>query len=122
MPYKNIEDHKAYQKKYQKEWYKKNKKKHIKNSSILRDKYMKIGYEYINRFKTINGCAKCSECHVACLEFHHRDSAEKDFEISWAIKNGYSLKRIKQEMKKCDVLCSNCHKKLHWEERESNKK
>jgi hypothetical protein len=28
---------------------------------------------------------------------------------------GYSQKLVLEEMEKCDVLCANCHKKIHWE-------
>jgi hypothetical protein len=61
-------------------------------------------------------CIKCSEDHPACLEFHHRNPSEKDFLISQAVAK-CSLKRIQAEIAKCDVLCSNCHRKLHWETR-----
>lgn len=122
MSYKNIEDHKAYQKKYQKEWYKKNRKKHIKNASQARARHVKETYQYTNAFKEQQGCTNCKENHIACLEFHHKDASIKEFEISWAIKAGYGLERIKKEISKCIVLCSNCHKKLHWQERELKKR
>jgi len=121
MPYKNIEDHKAYQKKYQKEWYKRNKKQHIRNANRLKIKHAEEAYKYTNDFKQQQGCLNCKENHIACLEFHHKDASTKEFEISWAINAGYGLERIKAEIEKCSVLCSNCHKKLHWKERESKK-
>ncbi len=61
-------------------------------------------------------CVRCGEDHPSCLEFDHRIPAEKDFPISTAYCS-LSLERIKAEIQKCDVLCSNCHRKRHWDER-----
>lgn len=59
-------------------------------------------------------CQTCGENHPACLDFHHRDPKEKDFDISHAIDVGVSDELIAVEVAKCDVLCRNCHTKLHW--------
>lgn len=59
-------------------------------------------------------CQICgyNKCNGA-LEFHHISSSLKEFQVS---KNG--LKKfddsIKCEIDKCMILCSNCHKELHW--------
>lgn len=62
---------------------------------------------------------KCQICgynkYIGALEFHHRDPKEKDFSIGY---KGYtrSWKRVKKELDKCDLLCSNCHKEMHASE------
>jgi 5-methylcytosine-specific restriction endonuclease McrA len=60
-------------------------------------------------------CQKCGydKC-VSALEFHHLDPNEKDFNIS---KSGHSRswERVKNELDKCVLLCSNCHKETHEE-------
>ena len=33
----------------------------------------------------------------------------------------WSLDRIKSEAAKCDILCANCHRKLHYDEKHGNK-
>jgi hypothetical protein len=43
----------------------------------------------------------------------NRDKAEKSFNIGDMARRPSSKKRIIDEMKKCDVLCVNCHAKLH---------
>lgn len=59
---------------------------------------------------------KCQICGydkcLRALEFHHVDASEKDFNISANIKK-MSLDRIKNELNKCVLLCSNCHKEVH---------
>lgn len=62
----------------------------------------------------------CGEKHIAVLQFHHLNPEEKDFEISLAIGKNWSKQRIIDEMKKCIILCANCHLKLHWELRNQN--
>ena len=61
-------------------------------------------------------CKLCPETHPACLDFHHRDGTRKEFNIG--VANGtVSLKRIMKEVAKCDILCANCHRKLHAAEK-----
>lgn len=57
---------------------------------------------------------KCKECgyagHPAALNFHHRDPSTKSFELS---ANGLLLAARWDEVKKCDLLCANCHSIRH---------
>ena len=56
---------------------------------------------------------KCKRCgysaHPAALEFHHRSG--KDFAIGQVANKSWSV--IVKELKKCDLLCSNCHRIEH---------
>lgn len=86
-----------------------------------RDKYnrawretRKVKKAWIDSLKV--QCTRCPETHIACLEFHHRNPVEKDFLLSLAVAR-YSLIRIKAEAAKCDIICANCHRKLHYEEK-----
>ena len=57
-------------------------------------------------------CINCNESHVALLDFHHLDPSKKETTIS---RLHYSRKKIIEEAKKCVVLCSNCHRRLHYD-------
>jgi len=61
---------------------------------------------------------KCENCGYnkfqGALEFHHRDPTEKDFQLSKARSWTFN-ERVKNELDKCQILCSNCHKELHNE-------
>ena len=69
-----------------------------------------------------NGYGKCFLCGydvcVWAIEYHHRDSATKSFNIStWLSQKACVFENqqiIKQELNKCDVLCANCHRELHY--------
>jgi hypothetical protein len=58
-------------------------------------------------------CNKCNEDDIACLDFHHLDPLEKDAAVG-QIARKVSTKRLLEEIAKCEVLCSNCHRKLHY--------
>ena len=60
-------------------------------------------------------CIKCGyNKSNAALEFHHRDSSTKDFVVS---ANGLARawSTVKAELDKCDLLCANCHREVHYE-------
>src|SRR5271169_3015483 len=97
---------------YHQRWYVKNKENHkAVVAAALRSRTEKF-----HLFKSTLKCKNCPESHPACLEFHHRNPAEKEFNITQAWRLGYSWKRILKEIEKCDVLCANCHRKLHWKD------
>lgn len=58
-------------------------------------------------------CCICgySKCNAA-LEFHHLNPNEKDFGIA---SKGYTRawNKVKEELDKCILVCSNCHRELH---------
>lgn len=60
-------------------------------------------------------CERCSynKCDAA-MEFHHIDPSQKDFSISH-IKLTKFCNKAKKELDKCILLCSNCHREVHFE-------
>ena len=68
--------------------------------------------DHILNVKT-EGCLFCNEKTPCCLDFHHVNRKDKKFLISQSISNGHSIKDILEEMLKCIVVCSNCHRKIH---------
>ena len=77
------------------------------NSQKRRLKVKQLAVEYKGGKCEICGYSKC----LAALEFHHLDSKEKDFNITTG--NNKSWKRIKLELDKCQLVCSNCHREIH---------
>lgn len=64
---------------------------------------------------------KCKRCGYdkcqAAFDFHHRDPSEKEFTLAHLKTTAFNDK-IKKELDKCDLLCANCHREVHWEEKE----
>lgn len=66
-------------------------------------------------------CEECGENHPACLQFHHINPEEKSFSLSTktlAATIQFPWEVILEELKKCKLLCANCHAKHHsvWKE------
>ena len=62
--------------------------------------------EFIREYKVSVGCKDCGyNEHHAALEFDHI-SDNKEINVC----NAKSIARAKKEIKKCEVVCSNCHK------------
>lgn len=65
----------------------------------------------INEYKTTVGCP-CGEKEACCLDFHHVNQ-DKESSIAQLTSEQASWERIELEIKKCIVVCSNCHRKIH---------
>lgn len=63
---------------------------------------------------------KCSNCGYnkcyAALQFHHENPKSKKFDITDAIWNRIKVteKELQEEIKKCTLLCANCHAEFHY--------
>ena len=102
------------QKNYRKQHYLSNREKYIKKAK----KYRETFTEWIVEYKKNLKCEICNENRYWVLDFHHKDPKEKDIEISVLVKN-CNKKRILDEISKCMVVCSNCHRDLHHQERQA---
>lgn len=99
------------QKEMQHRSYLRTKETHYSRSALRARKLVAwIGDYKIHR----GGCLLCPETHPWALEFHHPDPTVKEGCISGlaARMNGIVLMR---EMEKCFILCSNCHRKEHYQ-------
>ncbi len=100
-------------KKYNREYYKEHPfsasyKLHRQKIALLRKQ--KIRKE-IDDYKKSHPCQRCNESHIICLDFHHKEGKESC--IADAIRKGWSLERVLKEIKKCIILCANCHRAEH---------
>jgi len=93
---------------YQKDWYVKNKQANQEKGYRWRNK-VKFNFQ---EFKATLKCAHCGENEPVCLDFHHIDPSQKDRDVTKGISS-WSYKKIMEEIKKCIVLCANCHRKEH---------
>ena len=61
-------------------------------------------------------CVKCGatleDIHYSAFDCNHKDPSQKSFTISSA---GFDFDKIKNELDKCELVCSNCHRKITYE-------
>lgn len=57
-------------------------------------------------------CEDCGKMYPSwIMDFDHRDGEIKIRSISWmAFHDTSNFEKIKDEMRKCDLVCSNCHR------------
>jgi len=61
--------------------------------------------------------SKCQCCgynkHTAALAFHHIDPSQKDIGFGGARANPKAWPKIVNELRKCILVCHNCHSEIH---------
>lgn len=115
MPYRDKEKLSSYRKQYYEknkdsahQYYLENKEKYKKRNSLAKER----NRTFINQFKLENGCSKCGyNKHPSALDFHHKN--DKKDGIARMVNSSLSLSAIQEEMSKCVLLCSNCHREEH---------
>jgi 5-methylcytosine-specific restriction endonuclease McrA len=112
MPYKDVAKQKEKQREYARKYYEANKDKVIAASAKAR----KNQRAEFAAFKARLSCTKCGENHPATLDFHHVVPNPANKKITELLRSGRYNFAIEEIMNKCVVLCSNCHRKHHWEE------
>ena len=69
------------------------------------------------------GGRKCMVCGIhstmPIYELHHHDQQGKETNISSIMHHGWP--KIETELRKCILVCANCHRSLHHMERERKK-
>ena len=88
--------------------------------SHYRRNYKDQNRKFIHRYKQRCGCAVCNEKRWWILDLHHVDPSKKDFDFF----HGVSRKRdvLKNEIRKCIVLCKTHHYDFHHQEKHFNVK
>ena len=74
---------------------------------------IKIREDMVDKIKGEFGCSICGEKDFRCLDFHHK-SDDKDKAVCKLVATGCRWQRVLDEIAKCIVICSNCHRKHHY--------
>ncbi len=61
---------------------------------------------------------RCKLCgykrNISALTFHHINPKEKSFKLDMRSLSNRKNDQIKEELKKCILLCHNCHSEIHY--------
>jgi hypothetical protein len=88
---------------YRIEHYRSNKQPYIDRAKAIRLELM----SYLQRAKD-NPCKDCNKNYpYYVMDFDHK--GDKLFNVGEMVRRG-SLEKMSEEMSKCDLVCSNCHR------------
>jgi hypothetical protein len=77
---------------------------------------------WINKYKISKSCSECGyNKHGAALDFDHLDLETKNFHIAQNMTNK-RISVIVAEIRKCRILCSNCHRIHSYQQAQSRRK
>lgn len=96
-------------------WYYENQDRQKENVKNNNQQYRQNARDYVFEYLSTHPCSICGETDPVVLEFHHL--GEKDNEVSRLMGRGASLEALIREIKKCSVVCANCHRRITAEER-----
>lgn len=105
MPHKDLVVRKAYMKAHSAAHYQANKQERLDRNNMIRSAMRK----FVNDLKS-EPCMDCRQSfHTVCMDFDHRVPKDKVAEVGVLI-NRMSWFNLFEELDKCDLVCSNCHR------------
>ena len=116
MPYKDANVKKLKHAEYSRKHYEENGVKIRRRAAELK----KIRRKEWSDYKASLKCVNCGFSHPAVIDFHHVDRVDKQ-SVHRLAQNG-NFRGVMEEIKKCIVLCANCHRIHHYEEHQEKKK
>jgi hypothetical protein len=93
---------------YGREHYEANRQRYIDQAAISKRKLTLARTKYLIKFFETNPCVDCGETDPIVLEFDHL--RDKSFAIGPQLSRK-NWESILAEMKKCEVVCANCHRR-----------
>lgn len=97
---------KEYQKEASRKHYLANKQAYLARASAKKLELV----EYVRNLKATTPCADCNKIYPPyVMDFDHLPEYEKIREINKLVHQGAS-KMLRDEIKKCEIVCSNCHR------------
>ena len=114
MTYSDLQKKKDYHKKYMKQHYLNNKQYYLDKAKINDKTRIDKNKNFVFRYKRRYGCQDCGIKNPIVLDFHH--FKDKINNVATLIRN-YGLFKLKDEIRKCILLCANCHRIHHYNKR-----
>lgn len=80
-------------------------------NQYMKDRFIKLKLKAIEFLGGV--CLDCKSLfHYSVFEFHHLDPEEKEF--VWTKLRNQRWSTVEKELKKCALLCANCHRLRHY--------
>lgn len=95
---------------YNKEYYQKNKEIALTKAKIVSKQLRRRNQQFLNDYLSTHPCVDCGERDILTLEFDHLERREVC--VASLVGDRTSIKRIEEEIAKCEVRCGSCHNKV----------
>jgi len=78
---------------------------------------------WLTEYKKGKPCEDCGQVFdPICMDFHHKDPKLKRDQVRMLLRDGYSMAVVQEEIDKCVLICSNCHRLRHKNDHVSDDK
>lgn len=84
--------------------------------AVSREELVAAKKKYVFEYKSHFGCQICGLKDPECLDFHHI-SDNKKTDVASITNTAANLGALLLEICKCVVICANCHRRLHKQQR-----
>jgi hypothetical protein len=95
---------------YRRQHYVRNRETYIRQEVARIKRYRTENRPLVREYLRAHPCVDCGEADIVVLDFDHRDPASKKFSVM-ILASHKSWIRVLAEIEKCDVRCSNCHRR-----------
>lgn len=79
---------------------------------------VKRKHDLLDWYRELKHQKPCRDCgavlHYCQLDFDHLPQYQKRFEVSQMVRLGYEKEKIVEEVRKCELVCKNCHALRTW--------
>ena len=87
--------------------------KGVEHSKIVYERTKRVRAEmreFVNKIKETTPCADCGNYFPPYVLDHDHVEGDKVANIAKIVSQGLGMKKLTKELKKCEVVCSNCHR------------
>jgi hypothetical protein len=84
---------------------------HLAQAKESRVRRQAPGKNLVHDYLRSHPCTDCGESDLRVLDFDHIDELCKEDEISRMWREGSPLENIESEIRVCEVVCANCHRR-----------
>lgn len=98
------------------EYHKKNREKVAPVVRARQKLYGERNRQYVTDYLLLHPCVDCGEPDIVVLQFDHIDKQDHRH-VTYLLNTCASIKRLQEEIDKCQVRCANCHVRRHHLER-----
>lgn len=102
---------------YNLEYYSQTKARFKEQRALSRVENVRRNQQWLYEYLSAHPCVDCSEPDVLVLEFDHLPQFEKRGNVASLVS--CSIKALKSEIQRCEVVCANCHRRRTYSRMES---